>query len=177
MNFYDNDKVALVKASVSDASDIYNFYMEDKEELMRVFSYVNDDLTVEHEEKFFSDPRGNYPFVIKFNNETCGFALLYDYKVDEKCVSVLYYVNSKFRGNNIASCTVVKLLDFAFLELGAERANFYINTDNYASIKVVSNLNVKFDKFLPEYDLVNGKYYDQNLYFVTKEDYYNYKKR
>ena len=80
---YNNGKVKLEKALVSDASVIYNFYMQDKEELMKVFSYVNDNLTVEHEEKFFSNPGNNYPFVIKYNDEICGFALLYDYNIEK----------------------------------------------------------------------------------------------
>ena len=173
----DLNKVSLSKARKEDALCIYSFYMEDKEELKDIFNFVNDDLTVSHEEKFFSNPGDNYPFVIKYNDKVCGFALLYDLNSDNKNVSALYYVNSKYRGFGIASLATLELLDFAFTNLNVDRVNFYINTDNYGSLKVVSGLELNFDKFLPNFDFVNGKYHDQKLYFICKDEFLNMKQR
>lgn len=163
--------VTLTTAASEDAESIFELYMEDKEELKEVFSFVTDDLTKEHEQKFFENPGENYPFVIRYNNQICGYAVLYDYKELNNSISFLYYVNSKYRGNKIATIAVLRLLEYAFEELNINRAEFYINTDNYDSLKLVESLGIRQEGTLLENDFTNGKYHDQNLYSILKREY------
>ena len=72
--------ISLTSVKKEDAKTIYNFYMEDKEELKDIFTFVTDDLTLEDEEEFFEDPGDDHAFVIRVNDRICGYAVLYDYK-------------------------------------------------------------------------------------------------
>lgn len=166
-----SNDITLTTATVEDAETIFNLYMEDKEELKEVFSFVTDDLTKEHEEKFFSNPGENYPFVIKINNQICGFALLYEHKKINNSISVLYYINSKYRGKGIATLTVISLLKYAFEDLNINRVEFFINTDNHNSLKVVDSLGIRHEGTLLDNDFTNGKYHNQELYSVLKREY------
>ena len=60
-------------------------------------------LTLEDEEGFFEDPGDNHAFVIRLNDKICGYAVLYDYNDLNNSISILYYVNSNFRGKGIAT--------------------------------------------------------------------------
>lgn len=164
-------EITLTAATVEDAETIFDLYMEDKEELKEVFSFVTDDLTKENEEDFFANPRENHPFVIRYNNQICGFALLYDHKKSNNSISVLYYINSKYRGHGIATIAVIRLLEHAFENLNINRAEFFINTDNYDSIKLVDSLGIRCEGTLLDNDFTNGKYHDQKLYSILRREY------
>ena len=163
--------VSLTSVRREDAKPIYDFYMEDKEELKDIFTFVTDDLTLEDEEGFFDDPGDNHAFVIRINDKICGYAVLYDYNDLNKSISILYYVNSNFRGNGIATNATKRLLQYAFEELDVNKVVFLINTDNYASLNLVERLKLRHEGTLLDNDFANGKYHDQKLYAILKREY------
>jgi len=163
--------ISLTSVEKEDAKAIYDFYMEDKEELKEVFTFVSDDLTLEDEEEFFSDPGEDHAFVIRINDKICGYAVLYDYKSLNNSISILYYVNSNFRGRGIATCATKRLLEYAFEDLNVNKVVFLINTDNYSSLNLVNRLGLRNEGTLLDNDFSNGKYHDQHLYSILKREY------
>lgn len=163
--------ISLTSVKKEDAKTIYDFYMEDKEELKNVFTFISDDLTLEDEEAFFEKHGEDHPFVIRVNNKICGYAVLYDYKELNKSISILYYVNSNFRGKGIATNAIKRLLQYAFEELDVNKVMFFINTDNYDSLNLVKRLGLREEGTLLDNDFVNGKYHDQKLYAILKREY------
>ena len=172
------NNIYLTNAKKEDAKSVFDLYQEDMAELKKVFSFVNEDLTLEDEESFFENPGKDHPFVIRFNNEICGYAVLYDFKDSNKSVSILYYVNSRFRGNGIASIATTRLLDYAFEDLEANKVDFFINTDNINSLKLVRRLGIRYEGTLLDNDYSNGEYKDQDLYSILKREYdFNFNKK
>ena len=145
--------------------------MKDIDELKDIFTFVTDDLTLEDEEEFFEDPGEDHAFVIRDNDKICGYAVLYDYKELNKSISILYYVNSDYRGRGIATIATKRMLQYAFEELDVNKVIFLINTDNYSSLKLVDRMGLRCEGVLLDNDFANGKYHDQKLYSILKREY------
>ncbi|BFH11541.1 GNAT family N-acetyltransferase [Paenibacillus melissococcoides] len=81
-----------------------------------------------------------------------------------------YDIARAFWGRGYASEAICSLLDYAFSSLKLNRIEAKVEPENVKSVKVLQKLNFTFEGTLRQYEKVNGKFNDLNMYSKLRTD-------
>ncbi|MFD3270089.1 GNAT family N-acetyltransferase [Paenibacillus dendritiformis] len=81
-----------------------------------------------------------------------------------------YDIAKAFWGRGYASEAICSLLDYAFSSLKLNRIEAKVEPENVNSVKVLQKLNFTFEGTLRQYEQVNGKFNDLNMYSKLRTD-------
>lgn len=81
-----------------------------------------------------------------------------------------YDIARAFWGRGYASEAICSLLDYAFSSLKLNRIEAKVEPANVNSVKVLQKLNFTFEGTLRQYEKVNGKLNDLNMYSKLRTD-------
>ena len=172
-----DDRTALVPVSEQAAYVIYPLFMADISELKEIFSFATENYRLEDELHFIrslpDDDR--FSFYIYRDGKPCGKIGLYDYNERVRAASLLYWVASGYRRQQIARNSTRLLLRYAFEDLNINRVQFFINTDNTQSVGLVKKLGCTYEGTLRDNDWVNGRFHTQVLYSCLANEFENLK--
>jgi len=163
------ERLHLRKMKVSDSSSLFKIWSDpDVTKFMNVSCFTNenqakemitllDDLTQDSKAIRFS--------IIKIeSNEiigSCGFNSL---DFENAKAEIGYDIAKSFWGRGYASEAIHSLLDYAFSSLKMNRIEAKVDPENVNSIKLLQKLNFTFEGTLRQYERVDGKFNDLNIY-------------
>ncbi|HLR21438.1 MAG TPA: GNAT family N-acetyltransferase, partial [Tissierellaceae bacterium] len=145
--------------------------------------YLHYDLPLEYEKtlnwfKKNKDRRDRYDGIIEVNSIPVGLIGLLS--IDMKNSKAEYYIalgETKFKGKGIAKLASIKLLEYAFKEIGINKIYLFTEVENKSAQKLFERVGFKKEGLLKE-DIKNGnEFADRYVYGICKEDYYNKKER
>lgn len=81
-----------------------------------------------------------------------------------------YDIAKSFWGKGYASEAIYSLLDYAFSSLKMNRIEAKVEPENVNSIKLLQKLNFTFEGTLRQYERIDGKFNDLNIYSKLMSD-------
>lgn len=92
---------------------------------------------------------------------TCGYNFL---DFENQKAEIGYDIAKSFWGRGYASEAIRTLLEYGFSSLNMNRIEAKVEPENVNSIKLLQNLNFTFEGTLRQYERVNEKFNDLNIY-------------
>ncbi len=122
--------------------------------------------------KYKSGEYNDWAIVHKEHNKmigTCGFT-----RIDEEnnVVEIGYVLNPAYWGMGIATEAVEKIIEFAFVELQANRIEAKFIFGNESSLAVMKKVGMKFEGYQREAMLVKGKYKTIGTASILNSEYF-----
>ena len=113
----------------------------------------------------------DWAVILKSENKmigTCGFTSIH---TEHDSVEIGYVINPAYRGQGIALEAAKKVLEFGFLNLGANRAEAKYIVGNQASRRVMEKLGMSFEGVARSSMLVKERYRDIGWYSILKSEF------
>lgn len=101
---------------------------------------------------------------IIYNGEFVGAIDLHNLSAEHRRCEIGYWLDQKYTGKGIASRCTTKITEYAFNEIDMHRVIIQAASQNKASCAIAERLNFAFEGTLRDNELLDGKYYDTNVY-------------
>lgn len=169
------ERLHLRKMKVSDSSSLFKIWSDpDVTKFMNVscftdenqakeMIYILDDLSQDSKAIRFS-------IINKESNEIIGSCGYNSFDFENEKVEIGYDIAKSFWGRGYASEAICSLLDHAFFTLKLNRIEAKVDPENVNSIKLLQKLNFTFEGTLRQYEKVEGKFNDLNIYSKLASD-------
>ncbi|OAB25566.1 GNAT family acetyltransferase [Paenibacillus macquariensis subsp. defensor] len=163
------ERLHLRKMKVSDSSSLFKIWSDpDVTKFMNVSCFTNENQAKEMItllDDLSQDSKAIRFSIIKIeSNEiigSCGFNSL---DFENAKAEIGYDIAKSFWGRGYASEAIYSLLDYAFSSLKMNRIEAKVEPENVNSIKLLQKLNFTFEGILRQYERVDGKFNDLNIY-------------
>lgn len=163
------ERLHLRKMKVSDSSSLFKIWSDpDVTKFMNVSCFTNENQAKEMItllDDLSQDSKAIRFSIIKIeSNEiigSCGFNSL---DFENAKAEIGYDIAKSFWGRGYASEAIYSLLDYAFSSLKMNRIEAKVEPENVNSIKLLQKLNFTFEGTLRQYERVDGKFNDLNIY-------------
>ncbi|NOU92503.1 GNAT family N-acetyltransferase [Paenibacillus sp. LMG 31456] len=163
------ERLHLRKMKVSDSSSLFKIWSDpDVTKFMNVSCFTNENQAKEMItllDDLSQDSKAIRFSIIKIESDeiigSCGFNSL---DFENAKAEIGYDIAKSFWGRGYASEAIYSLLDYAFSSLKMNRIEAKVEPENVKSIKLIQKLNFTFEGTLRQYERVNGKFNDLNIY-------------
>lgn len=121
--------------------------------------------------KYKSGEYNDWAIVLKKNNHmigTCGFTNIDD---ENKTVEIGYVLSPNYWGIGLATEAVNKILEFAFIELDANRVEAKFIKGNDASLAVMKKVGMTFEGYYRDAIISKGKFKTIGVSSILKREY------
>ncbi|GKU80103.1 GNAT family N-acetyltransferase [Paenibacillus sp. L3-i20] len=163
------ERLHLRKMQMSDSSSLFKIWSDpDVTKFMNVSNFTDE--TQAQEMIRILDELSQENKAIRFSiielesNEiigTCGYNFL---DFENQKAEIGYDIAKSFWGRGYASEAIRTLLEYGFSSLNMNRIEAKVEPENVNSIKLLQNLNFTFEGTLRQYERVNEKFNDLNIY-------------
>ena len=99
---------------------------------------------------------------------TCGFTAIHE--IDRKA-EVGYVINPRYMGNGYATEAVMRVLEFAFFDLGLERVEARYIIGNDKSRRVMEKCFMKYEGTQRHSVMAKGRFFDVGVYAVISSEF------
>ncbi|MEC0239954.1 GNAT family protein [Paenibacillus dokdonensis] len=170
------ERLYLRKMKLSDSPSLFNTWSDpDVTKFMNINCFTDEnqakDMINLLDELSQDNKAIRYSIIEIESNEiigSCGFNSL-DFE-NEKA-EIGFDIGRAFWGRGYAPEAISSLLNYAFSSLKLNRIEAKVEPENVNSIKVLQKLNFTFEGTLRQYERVNGKFIDINIYSKLKTDW------
>ena len=101
---------------------------------------------------------------IIYKGQFVGAIDLHNLSAEHRRCEIGYWLDKKCTGKGIASRCTAKITEYAFNEIDMHRVIIQAASQNKASCAVAERLKFAFEGTLRDNELLDGKYYDTNVY-------------
>ena len=101
---------------------------------------------------------------IIYKGQLAGAIDLHNLSAEHRRCEIGYWLDKNYTGKGIASRCTAKIAEYAFNEIDMHRVIIQAATQNKASCAVAERLEFAFEGTLRDNELLDGKYYDTNVY-------------
>jgi RimJ/RimL family protein N-acetyltransferase len=121
-----------------------------------------------------SDRTREFFIIHAFDKKTIGTIDLYDIRWREGSSSIIIMIGEhEYRHKGYGTDAMLTLIDFAFSELSLRRIEVNVAEYNKRAIKCYEKCGFKMEGCLRKRLLWDGKYYDQHIMALLREEYVN----
>ncbi|WP_054022962.1 GNAT family N-acetyltransferase [Bacillus sp. FJAT-28004] len=163
------ERLYLRKMKVSDSSSLFKIWSDpDVTKFMNVSCFTNENQAKEMItllDDLSQDGKAIRFSIIKIeSNEIIGSCGYNSLDIENAKAEIGYDIAKSFWGRGYASEAISSLLDYAFSSLKMNRIEAKVEPENVNSIKLLQKLNFTFEGTLRQYERVDGKFNDLNIY-------------
>lgn len=163
------ERLHLRKMNVSDSPSLYTIWSDpDVTKFMNIPNFTHEDQAIEIikmlDELAEVQKAIRFTMIERQSNEiigSCGFNFI-DFESEK--AEIGYEIAKAYWGQGLAPESINALLDYGFQTLKLNRIEAKVEPENANSIKVLHKLNFTFEGTLRQYEKVNGKFIDLNMY-------------
>ncbi|MGG1664320.1 GNAT family N-acetyltransferase [Brevibacillus sp. NRS-1366] len=163
------ERLHLRKMKVSDSPSLFKIWSDpDVTKFMNINCFTDENQAkdmIKLLDEFSQDNKAIRFSIIEIeSNEiigSCGYNFL---DFENAKAEIGYDLARAFWGRGYASEAICSLLDYAFSSLKLNRIEAKVEPENVSSVKVLQKLNFTFEGTLRQYERVNGKFNDLNIY-------------
>jgi RimJ/RimL family protein N-acetyltransferase len=101
---------------------------------------------------------------IIYKGQFAGAIDLHNLSAEHRRCEIGYWLDKNYTGKGIASRCTAKIAEYAFNEIDMHRVLIQAASQNKASCAVAERLEFAFEGTLRDNELLDGKYYDTNVY-------------
>lgn len=167
------DRILLRPVNLEDAEDMHE-YASDKENTRFVFEKHQDLKETKHTiaELFIKEPLGKFAIVLKESSKMIGTIAL-NVSPENRSAEMGYALNKRYWGKGYMTESGKLLLKLGFAVLELERIYARHDAKNCASGRVMQRIGMTYEGVLRRNRLIRGKFVDDVLYSILKEEYSN----
>lgn len=163
------ERLHLRKMKVSDSSNLFKIWSDpDVTKFMNVSCFTDENQAKEMINLLDDLSRDSkairFSIIIKESNEIIGSCGFNSFDFENEKAEIGYDVAKSYWGRGYASEAICTLLDHAFSSLKLNRVEAKVDPGNVNSIKLLQKLNFTFEGTLRQYERVEGKFNDLNIY-------------
>ncbi|TCZ80761.1 N-acetyltransferase [Paenibacillus albiflavus] len=163
------ERLYLRKMKVSDSSSLFKIWSDpDVTKFMNVSYFTNENQAKEMINLFDDLSRDSkairFSIINKESNEIIGSCGYNSFDFENEKAEIGYDIAKSFWGRGYASEAICSLLDHAFSSLKLNRIEAKVDPENVNSIKLLQKHNFTFEGTLRQYERVEGKFNDLNIY-------------
>lgn len=177
LTIFVNKNITLKEIELSDAADIFNTLVSQREYLGKWLPFVELTEELEDTEAFVrsavdSPQKENEPvFVIHFNGEFAGLVGFRDTDMINRKTEIGYWLSESFQKKGIIIQSVRSLIKFAFVELDMNRIQIRCAVNNTRSSNIPKKLGFKFEGIEREGELFpDGTFRDLEVYSLLDKE-------
>lgn len=169
------ERLHLRKMKVSDSSSLFKIWSDpDVTRFMDVESFTDENQAIEMIKLLDGLAQDNkairFSIIEIESNEIIGSCGYNSLDFENAKAEIGYDIAKASWGRGYASEAISSLLDYAFSSLNLNRIEAKVEPENINSIKVLQKLNFTFEGTLRQYERINGKFTDLNMYSKLKTD-------
>lgn len=163
------ERLHLRKMKVSDSSSLFKIWSDpDVTKFMNISCFTDENQAKEMInllDDLSRDSKAIRFSIIKIeSNEIIGSCGYNSFDFENEKAEIGYDIAKSFWGRGYASEAISSLLDHAFSSLKLNRIEAKVDPENVNSIKLLQKLNFTFEGTLRQYERVEGKFNDLNIY-------------
>lgn len=163
------ERLHLRKMKVSDSSSLFKIWSDpDVTKFMNVSCFTDENQAKEMINLLDDLSRDSkairFSIIKKESNEIIGSCGYNSFDFENEKAEIGYDIAKSFWGRGYASEAICSLLDHAFSSLKLNRIEAKVDPGNVNSIKLLQKLNFTFEGTLRQYERVEGKFNDLNIY-------------
>lgn len=163
------ERLHLRKMKVSDSSSLFKVWSDpDVTKFMNVSCFTDENKAKEMINLLDDLSRDSkairFSIIKKESNEIIGSCGYNSFDFENEKAEIGYDIAKSFWGRGYASEAICSLLDHAFSSLKLNRIEAKVDPENVNSIKLLQKLNFTFEGTLRQYERVEGKFNDLNIY-------------
>lgn len=172
-----NNEITLTLIGEQNAGELFALTDRNREHLRKWLPWVDGTKTVDDTMEFIrmsmeqNQKDEVYKFIIHYINEAAGMIGIQEIiKMNNKC-EIGYWLSEDVSGKGIMTLSCKALTDFSFNEIGMNRTTIKCATGNIKSQMIPRRLKFKEEGILRQDSLLNGKYEDNILFAMLKEEW------
>jgi ribosomal-protein-alanine N-acetyltransferase len=163
------ERLHLRKMKVSDSSNLFKIWSDpDVTKFMNVSCFTNENQAKEMINLLDDLSRDSkairFSIIKKESNEIIGSCGYNSLDFENEKAEIGYDIAKSFWGRGYASEAISSLLDYGFSSLKLNRIEAKADPGNVNSIKLLQKLNFTFEGTLRQYEKIEGKFNDLNIY-------------
>ena len=163
------ERLHLRKMKVSDSSSLFKIWSDpDVTKFMNINCFTDENQAIDMInllDDLSRDSKAIRFSIIKLeSNEIIGSCGYNSFDFENAKAEIGYDIAKSFWGRGYASEAIYSLLDYAFSFLKFNRIEAKVEPENVNSIKLLQKLNFTFEGTLRQYEKVEGKFNDLNIY-------------
>jgi ribosomal-protein-alanine N-acetyltransferase len=171
----ETDRLILRKLEVSDAEDYFHVIADPetiKHTRWELFHTVEESaLYLGYlEEKYLKREAIHWGIIDKESNQLVGRAAFISFDSENERTEIGYVISRRFWNKGLISEAVRELIRYGFNDIGVNRIEARCNEDNLGSERVMQKAGMKFEGILREQLKMKGKYKNQKMYSIIKND-------
>ncbi|MFE4711880.1 GNAT family N-acetyltransferase [Paenibacillus sp. NPDC056722] len=165
----ETERLHLRKMKVSDSSSLFKIWSDPEvTKFMNVSCFTDEHQAIEMINLLDDLSRDlkaiRFSIINKESNEIIGSCGYNSLDFENEKAEIGYDIAKSFWGRGYASEALSSLLDYAFSSLKLNRIEAKVDPQNVNSIKLLQKLNFTFEGTLRQYERVDGKFNDLNVY-------------
>ncbi|CAH8768725.1 GNAT family N-acetyltransferase [Paenibacillus dendritiformis] len=169
------ERLHLRKMKVSDSSSLFKIWSDPEvTKFMNINCFTDENQAkdmIKLLDELSQDNKAIRFSIIEIeSNEIIGSCGYNSIDFENAKAEIGYDIARAFWGRGYASEAICSLLDYAFSSLKLNRIEAKVEPANVNSVKVLQKLNFTFEGTLRQYEKVNGKLNDLNMYSKLRTD-------
>lgn len=169
------ERLHLRKMKVSDSSSLFKIWSDPEvTKFMNINCFTDENQAkdmIKLLDELSQDNKAIRFSIIEIeSNEIIGSCGYNSIDFENAKAEIGYDIARAFWGRGYASEAICSLLDYAFSSLKLNRIEAKVELENVNSVKVLQKLNFTFEGTLRQYEKVNGKFNDLNMYSKLRTD-------
>lgn len=169
------ERLHLRKMKVSDSSSLFKIWSDPEvTKFMNINCFTDENQArdmIKLLDELSQDNKAIRFSIIEIeSNEIIGSCGYNSIDFENAKAEIGYDIARAFWGRGYASEAICSLLDYAFSSLKLNRIEAKVEPANVNSVKVLQKLNFTFEGTLRQYEKVNGKFNDLNMYSKLRTD-------
>ena len=178
MQSYSVDKNTYVKLlDLSDADALFDLVVKNRDHLGKWLQFAHKTKSIEDTRQFIA--KSLYQFAtnngywtgIWHNGKLAGAIGFLYFNWDDKLTEIGYYLAAEFEGKGIMTKTCKTFIENAFYQLGLNRVEIKIASENVKSRNVMRRIGAKEEGTLRQAEWFIDRYVDKVVYGVLKEEW------
>ena len=172
-----DEQIELALLEKRHATRVFELTDSSRDYLKQWLPWVDFTQTVADSEKFIDTARKQYfdnngfQLGIVYNKEIVGLIGLHWIDWGNKRTSIGYWLGEGYQGNGIMTRAVQGLTTYCFEELGLNRIDIRVVPTNHKSRAIPERLGYKLEGIQRQYEILNGEFFDHNMYGIVKSEW------
>ena len=164
----ETERLLLRKVEQTDASFILEFFKNDDATKYMLYHFYHLDevqIQMDYYENQYKNETGCYWLLQKkTTNESIGVIGLHNISKEHRKGEIGFWVLPQFTGLGYTTEVGRVIVDYCFTALNFNRVEATVETENFASQKVIEKLGFKYEGTFREFEMNNGKFIDLMMF-------------
>jgi ribosomal-protein-serine acetyltransferase len=169
-----DNNIHLKEIEIENAQQIYNIINLERNYLVEWLPFVEETTDVSYTKSFIENVTGatsnDLIFAVRYLNKLVGLLGLKDVDLGNKKSEIGYWLSQSYQHKGIITQSCEVLIKHAFSEMGLNRIQLKVATENFKSQRVAERLGFTFEGIERDGELHSRGFVDLKVYSLLRKD-------